>query len=163
MTVFEHQHRTDNINEVARLDVTSSDEFKTGPVKSLYNWWESHQPDLPKYSDFDISENWAIAPYLYVIQALSPGRFLYRLNGEKVVEIIGISKRGHEITDRDSLLENRLLVDYLSPLVEVGRAKRCAGSLDIIGKQHLTFESVDCPLKNDRGEIEFIIGAIATL
>ncbi len=163
MTVFEHQHRMDNINEVVRLDVTSSDEFKTGPVKSLYDWWESFQPALPKYSDFDISRNWAIAPHLYVIQFLGPGRFLYRLNGEKVVETIGVSKRGHEITNHDSLFENRLLADYLTPLIKTGRAKRCAGSLDIIGKQHLAFESVDCPLENDQGEIEFIIGAIATI
>lgn len=163
MTVFEPRHRFDPISDIVRQDVASASELVTAPVKSLYDWWESFQPALPKYSEFDIASNWAIAPHLYVIQYLAPGRFLYRLNGEEVIDIIGISKRGHEITNRDSLFENRLLADYLSPIVENKRAKRCIGSLEIIGKQHLAFESVDCPLKNDRGDVEFIIGAIAIL
>lgn len=163
IALFESEKRSDNFNEIFRLDVSSIDDFSTPSVRSLYQWWQSFRPDLPRYSDFKIEKHWSIAANLYVIQFLAPGQYLYRLNGEKVVEITGASLRGHEISKNDSLLENRYLATYLDKVVENSTCKRCAGKLDNFGSPLLKFESVDCPLLNNEGQIEYIIGAIATL
>ncbi|PHQ68012.1 MAG: hypothetical protein COB93_10705 [Sneathiella sp.] len=163
MTIFEHARRSDNFQKIARVSVECGEDFKTEPVRSLYDWWRTYAPTLPRYADFDIANHWDISPHLYVIQYLEPGKYLYRLNGEHVVEAVGISKRGHEITIKDSLLENRLLASYLDLLREEGTCKRCYGTLALLGKSHLQFESVDCPIAGDNGQIAFIIGAISTL
>jgi hypothetical protein len=163
IALFESEKRSDNFCEIFRLDVSSIEDFTTPPVRSLYKWWQSSLPDLPSYSDFKIENHWSIAANLYVIQFLSPGRYFYRLNGEKVVDITGTSLRGHEISKNDSLLENRYLATYLDKIVENATCKRCSGKLENFGSPLLNFESVDCPLLNSEGQIEYIIGAIALL
>jgi len=163
MAVFEHADRSDNFHKIARESAVSVEDFATEPVRALFSWWQSFGCTAPQYSDFDVSDHWKIAPHLYVIQYLAPGKYLYRLNGEQVVEIIGVSKRGQKITRKDSLLENRLLAEYMDFLVEDNACRRCYGTLALFGKNYLEFESVDCPVTNSQGDIEFIIGAISTL
>ena len=157
----EEQERSDNFKKVIRLEVTSEDDFKTETVRSLYKWWSSFQPSLPSRGDFDIARHWKLAPFLYVIEVLEPGKYLHRLNGEKVVEIVGVSMRGHEISPKNPLPENRLFAEYLNTLVESRQCRRCSGTAAVFGKDYLEFETVDCPLSGKNGEIAFVIGAIS--
>lgn len=159
----EIQKRSDNFRKIAREPVETSENFETEPVKALYKWWSSFQPSLPLRSDFDIAKHWGIAPNMYVVQVLGPENFLYRLNGEKVVDIVGASLRGHKITPKDPLLENRLFVTYLEKVVASRTAWHCSGAAEVFGKHYLNFESVDCPVTNENGEISFILGALSTL
>ncbi|MCF8467294.1 MAG: PAS domain-containing protein [Sneathiella sp.] len=159
--IIDEQERSDNFRKVVRLEVTSKDDFKTDTVRSLYEWWRSFQPSLPTRADFDIARHWRLAPFLYVIEVLGPGKYLHRLNGEKVVEIVGVSMRGHEISPGNPLPENRLFAEYLNTLVDSRQCRRCSGTADVFGKKYHEFETVDCPLQGKNGEIAFIIGAIS--
>jgi|TARA_R110002124_G_scaffold78287_10_gene209281 hypothetical protein len=161
MRKIEEQKRSDNFRKVIRESVTSATDFETDTVRSLYQWWEGFHPELPQRADFEISKHWKIASSLYLLEVLGPGRYLTRLNGETVVDIVGTSLRGHEITQQDPLPEIRLLSDYLDTLVAGKTARRCSGVADVFGKQYLTFETVDCPLTNATGDISFIIGAMS--
>ena len=163
MRKVEEQKRSDNFRKVVRESVTSADDFKTDTVRALYRWWAEFQPDLPLRADFDISRHWKLAPSLYLVEVLGPGRYRNRLNGETVVDIVGTSLRGHEITPQDPLPEIRLLSDYLDTLVAGRTARRCSGVADVFGKKYLSFETVDCPLVDEAGDIRFIIGAMSLL
>ncbi|MEX1035017.1 MAG: PAS domain-containing protein [Sneathiella sp.] len=161
MRKVEQQKRSDNFRKVIRESVTSADDFKTDTVRSLYRWWEGFQPELPRRADFDIAKHWKIAPSLYLVEVMGPGQYRNRLNGETVVDIVGSSLRGHDITPQDPLPEIRLLSDYLDTLVAGRTARRCSGVADVFGKQYLSFETVDCPLVDEADDIRYIIGAMA--
>jgi hypothetical protein len=160
---FETESRSDNFKNISRKDISSAEEFKTDPVKALYNWWTGFAPEIPKRKNFDVSEHWKIAPHIHLLQVIKPGHYLYRLNGEKVVDIVGISRRGDSITVENPLPEDRLFAEYLDDIVARAVPRRCFGTLGLFNKNQSHFESVDCPVKNEAGKIEFIIGAISTM
>ncbi|USG63235.1 PAS domain-containing protein [Sneathiella marina] len=160
---FEFENRSDNFKKISRRAVLSADEILSDSVRALYTWWAKFHPDMPKRSNFDIAEHWKIAPHIHILQFIKPGHYLYRLNGEKVVDIVGVSRRGDTITVENPLPEDRLFASYLDDIVSEAKPKRCVGTLGLFDKTHSQFESVDCPVKNEAGEIEFIIGAITTL
>lgn len=160
---FDLEKRSDNFKNISRIAVLSADEFLSDTVRSLYAWWAKFHPDMPKRRNFDIAEHWKIAPYIHILQVIKPGHYLYRLNGEKVVEIVGGSRRGDTITVENPLPEDRLFASYLDEIVSGAKPKRCFGTLGLFDHTQSQFESVDCPVKNEAGDIEFIIGAISTL
>ncbi|MEH6525012.1 MAG: PAS domain-containing protein [Sneathiella sp.] len=160
---FELEKRSDNFKKISRNVVHSADEFLSDNVRTLYTWWAKFHPDMPKRSNFDIAEHWKIAPNIHILQVIKPGHYLYRLNGEKVVDIVGVSRRGDTITVENPLPEDRLFASYLDEIVTDAKPKRCVGTLGLFNKTYSQFESVDCPVKNEDGVIEFIIGAISTL
>ncbi|MFC4270223.1 PAS domain-containing protein [Sneathiella chungangensis] len=163
LRIVEEEDRSDNFKKVFRLEVTSQDDFRTAAVRNLYFWWEGFQPALPKREDFDISRHWATAPSLYLIEVVGPGNYIYRLNGEAVVDIVGASLRGHEISATSPLPELRRLADYFDTIVAGGKCRRCTGIVDVSADKARNFESVDCPLADAAGEIRFILGAIALI
>lgn len=160
---FDLDIRSDNFRKISRNAVYSTEEFISDNVRPLYAWWRKFGPDVPKRSDFDIAEHWKIAPHIHVLQVIRPGHYLYRLNGEKVVDIIGASRRGDTITLKNPLPEDRLFASYLDDVVSSAKPKRCVGTLNFFDRNYKHFESVDCPVKNEAGKIEFIIGALSTI
>lgn len=157
----EDDARSDNFKKIYRYDVTSADNFETPAVSKLYQWWEEFKPGLPMRTDFDISRHWTIAPSLYLIEAVAPGQYLHRLNGENVVDIIGVSLRGHEISLTSPLPELRRFARYMDMLVEGKKPGRCEGIVEVLGVRDAEFESVDCPLLREDGSVGFLLGAIS--
>lgn len=155
--------RSDNVKKVIRLDATSVDEFKSSTVRNLYQWWKSFTPHLPTRADFDISRHWEIAPSLYLIEAIAPGQYLFRLNGENVVNIFGASLRGQEVTLTNELPELRRLAGYLDTLVEERKAGRCTGVVENMDVKVADFETVDLPLVRDDGSVGYLLGSISLL
>lgn len=155
--------RADNFRKIMRREAAGLDQFQTVPVRQLYKWWLSFQPNMPARQDFDIARFWKLAPSVYIIEVLDKDRFLYRLNGEQVVQIVGTSMRGHEITPDDPLVENRLFLQYLQKLVKSRVCWRCSGKADVFGKGYLAFETVDCPIADENGAITHVIGVIALI
>jgi hypothetical protein len=159
----EEYPRSDNFKKISRFDVNSADDFQSSTVRKLYNWWEEFKPGLPTRADFDITRHWTIAKSLYLVEALAPGEYLHRLNGEAVVDIIGVSLRGHEISSSGPLPELRRLADYLDLLVMEKKPGRCTGYVEIPGGRQARFETVDCPLLRPDGSVGFLLGAISLL
>ena len=159
----EDQPRSDNFKKIYRFGVTSPDEFETPTARKLYAWWEEFKPDLPTRADFDISRHWTIASSLYLIEAVEPGQYLHRLNGEDVVDIIGVSLRGHEISVTSPLPELRRFASYMDQLVEEKKPGRCNGIVEVMGGKNAKFETVDCPLLREDGSVGFLLGAISLL
>lgn len=160
---LETENRSDNFKKISRSDISSPEELKTEPLKALFKWWAGFAPEIPSRRNFDVSDHWKIAPHIHLLQVIKPGHYLYRLNGEKVVDIVGGSRRGDTITLENPLPEDRLFAQYLDDIVARRVPRRCFGTLGLFDKEHSMFESVDCPVKNETGDIEFIIGALSTV
>ncbi|WP_288901400.1 PAS domain-containing protein [uncultured Sneathiella sp.] len=158
---IEVEPRSDNVKKVIRLDATSVDEFKSPTIRNLYQWWESYTPELPTRDDFDISRHWEIAPSLYLIEAIAPGQYLFRLNGENVVNLFGSSFRGQEISLTSELPELRRLAGYLDTLVEEKKPGRCTGVVEIMEVKVACFETVDLPLLREDGSVGHLLGSIS--
>ncbi len=157
----EDEPRSDNFKKIYRYNVTSGDDFQTPATRALYQWWEEFKPDLPTRADFDISKHWTIASSLYLIEAVAPGQYLHRLNGENVVDIIGVSLRGHDISVTNPLPELRRFASYMDMLVEGKKPGRCNGIVEVMGGGDAQFETVDCPLLRADGSVGFLLGAIS--
>ena len=161
--ITEDDARSDNFKNIVRLEVSSKDDFRTSTVRSLYEWWSEYYPSVPRREDFDVSNHWSIAPSLYMIEVVGPGEYRHRLNGETVVDIVGVSLRGHEISASCPLPELRRLAAYFDILVEGRKSFRCNGIAEAFGTKYSEFETVDCPLLDQNGNVGFILGAISLI
>lgn len=153
--------RTDNFQHIERQFEFSKDDLITTQTKSLYKWWSSYQPDFPTRAAFDITEHRSLPPYLYIIEILSPTEFLYRLNGEHVISLIGRSLSSQIISTSSPVYEDQVFADYLCELLKHKSACRCVGNFSLLDRGHINFESVDCPLVNEGGQITHFIGALS--
>ena len=65
--------------------------------------------------------------------------------------------------DISPLPELRRLAAYLDSVVESRRCRRCCGFAAVQGATGQEFESVDCPLLDEAGDVRFILGAISLI
>ncbi|MTI08266.1 PAS domain-containing protein [Curvivirga aplysinae] len=153
----------ENFEDVSRVHIQSSDDFRSDQARELYEWWQSFTPKLPCRDDFKIEENWHIAPNLFLIECLGDGKFLYRLNGEEVRNLVGKNQAGSYFSLEGETPELVNLAKYLDGLRQIKKPIRCIGSLAFFGKTKKQFESLDCPLFDENGNVTFIIGIIVGL
>nr|WP_240953486.1 PAS domain-containing protein [Sneathiella chinensis] len=132
-------------------------------TRLFFDWWHSFLPDLPRRSDFDILEHRYLIQHVYVIQVLGPGDYLYRLNGEKVIGMVGKSMRLTPFSLTSPQVEDQLLARYMDRICTARHAMRCRGNLAFAGRGFSNFESVDCPFTDETGTITHIIGVMKTI
>jgi len=153
--------RSDNFKHINRqLDFTERD-LQTPQTRSLYKWWRSFHPNFPKRKDFDITQHRSLPIYVYLIEVLEPIRFRYRLNGDHVVTLVGRTLNGLEFSTSSPIFEDRILASYLSELIPKRTACRCYGNFKMLDREHINFESVDCPLVDEDGNITHFIGVLS--
>ncbi|WP_420547088.1 PAS domain-containing protein [Curvivirga sp.] len=153
----------ENFEDVSRVYIQSCDDFLSIQARQLYEWWQSFTSKLPHRDDFCIEENWHIAPNLFLIECLDNGKYLYRLNGEEVRNLVGKNQAGSHFSIEGETPELISLAKYLDGLCHLKKPIRCEGSLAAFGKNHKRFESLDCPLFDEHGNVSFIIGIIVGL
>jgi hypothetical protein len=133
-------------------------------TRRIYDWWRrANRGAPPLKSAFDIVDHARLAPHIFVVDREQNGRFRFRLMGEEVVRMVGRSRAGDWVTgvhpdDRDDALER-----YYWSIVIARVPKRCFGTLAFAGKSHHRFESIDCPLADDQGEVVRILGLMEIL
>ncbi len=135
--------------------------------RSLLKWWLSFAPEIPKKTDFDILDHVKIAPDIFLVKRLSETTFEFRLHGESANDIFDdytgkiIHTDSPETSDRQA--EEVRLARYYCEMLKTPKCIRNYGNLSFINKSHVKFESVDCPLLDENGEMNYIIGTITTL
>ena len=144
------------------------EELLSALTRHLLKWWHGFDGRLPGYADFDIAEHLSLADNIFLVRVINPDTFEIRLCGEVVSEVIGSNNMGRVIrtqglgTDADSREDIRL-ARYYRTIVQTRRSYICFGRLlnryDLVKR----FESVDCPLFNDRGEVSHIIGVLVPI
>ncbi len=144
--------------------VPSMDRLVGPEVRHLFEWWSSFGPDaIPRRRDFDIADHAAIASNGFLVRMVGRGHFQFRVQGEAVVRLIGRSNAGLDVrldSDEPHLAE---LARYYQSIAMQRTCKRCWGTLAMLNKSHRHFESIDCALDREPGEVGFIIGAMAAM
>ena len=163
MTEAEFNLRPEDYDNFDRTFNPAASEIKLNKVQDLYDWSHKNWPNLPQKNDFDISNHWKLAPNLYLIKRVAKGAYDYLINGEKVVEIMGKRQNGKLLTDDKGPRVIRYFVNYLDDLCEKNTSACCTGNLSLIDRKYINFESYDCPLIDQSGNITHIIGIIDLL
>jgi len=128
-------------------------------TQRLLTWWLNNGAP-PLRSQFDIVDHAADAPNIFLIRRIRPGWFDYRLAGQEVIRIVGRNSRGEIFSVEDD--ENRaVFARHLENVAHDRMPWVCDGTTEIHGRVGLIqFESIDCPLVNEDGDVDWIIGSM---
>ncbi len=159
-SIFAHEKRSDNFRLIQCKPITSLDDLSCQVTKDLFKWWKSHSPTLPTRADFDISKVASLASHIYLIEKISDGKYLYRLCGNTVGQLIGNHYRMVEISHDSIPYEDRQLAEYLDEISKSNTPSRCQGDLSFVDRGFIKFESLDCPLFDEDGNITHFVGVI---
>lgn len=155
--------RSDNFDHIVRHYLNGPHFFKSGVVQCLYDWWLTYAPDIPQRRHFDLVEHAPIAANLFLVSVLDKGKFEYRINGEEVVNLIGVSLKGVILSEDNDDPAMANLARYYQDTVENRLARACTGMVRPAPRQAVAFETVDCPLVDRDGKVTHIVGAIGTI
>jgi hypothetical protein len=148
---------------------TVSDEtaFLSPGVARLFAWWRSLAGDgrLPLRREFDIAEHTVLVPDLFLVEVLSNGNYLIKLEGERMIELFGINNSGRVVSESLGSEEyGHALAEYYRGVVEERLCRRCIGNVERINdRRSLKFEAIDCPLSRDGRQVDFILGVVIGL
>ncbi|WP_025898882.1 PAS domain-containing protein [Sneathiella glossodoripedis] len=159
-SLFAYEQRSDNFRLIQSTPINSVSELRCTLTRKLFEWWSSFTPDLPQRSDFDIASVPSLASNIYLIEKISSGKYLYRLCGNKVGQLIGNHYRMVDISLTSEPYEDRQLAKYLDEISKTNSPSRCRGNLSFVDREFITFESLDCPLFDSDGNITHYLGVI---
>ena len=161
-TTMKKQSTDHSFVEIHRNPAQCGTELQSWRSKSLYGWWLSQAAHPPLRRDFDIIEHRKIASHLFLIEVHGPERFLIKLVGEGAAHILGRNNSGQWASNSPDN-PHGALIDYYLRLCESRIPWHCHGRLTYLGREHIRFESIDCPLAGEDGSITHIIGCIDLL
>ncbi|MBL4666729.1 MAG: PAS domain-containing protein [Sneathiella sp.] len=152
--------RADNFRLIRRRRLESISQLSCIHTRTLFEWWQSYGPTPPSREDFDITKLPSLASHIFLIEVLSPGKYLYRLCGQDVGSLIGKIHRMVEFSSESVEFECRKLAAYLDAIIAEDTCCYCTGDLSLFAKKIAQFESIDCPLKNADGTITHFVGVL---
>ena len=156
----DNNKREDNFQLIQQKIIHSSADLTCEPTQILFNWWNSFAPNFPSREDWDILNFPALAPHIYLIECISDGHYLYRLCGNDVGELIGNHYRMIDISVDSEKYDDRKLAEYLESIKNHKTANGCTGNLSFVDRDFINFESVDCPLMDEAGNLTHFIGVL---
>ncbi|MEQ9606221.1 MAG: PAS domain-containing protein [Kiloniellaceae bacterium] len=142
--------------------VTDATRFLSPKAARLYQWWRSQAQDgrLPLRRAFDVTDFAQLIPDLFLVEVLAEGRFLMKLEGERVIELFGVNRTGQLVTSATGDGEyGHALAEYYQSIVDEKLCRLCTGNMERLNdRRWVEFESLDCPLTRDGGRVDFILG-----
>jgi hypothetical protein len=153
------EDHVENFRYVHRTPVEHADDFSTEDLRGVFDWWGAQASVPPRRANFDICDHAHLAPHAFLIRVLDRGRFEYVLQGEEVIHLVGRRQNGILFGPESTDPAQRAMAGYFQTVIDSRRAWRCAGTLAMFGKEHLDFESIDCPLMAESGRaVSHLIG-----
>jgi hypothetical protein len=150
------------IYDIVEVPVDETTEFLSLKVRHLYRWWAAANGGrMPQRKSFDILDHRPVVANLFVTDVLVTGEFQFRIFGEEVIRIIGRNRTGETVKHADKGEYGHELYEYYRTVVAGRVCRKCNGTLKFAIGGARRFESIDCPLTEDRGEqISSIIGVM---
>lgn len=147
------------VNEETVTDATA---FLSPKIAEIYRWWRSQAQEgrLPLRRAFDIADFVPLIPDLFLVEVLAEGRFVMKLEGERVIELFGVNRTGQVIAGGAGDGEyGHALAEYYQSIVDEKLCRRCTGNMERLNdRRWVEFESIDCPLSRDGRQVDFILG-----
>jgi hypothetical protein len=136
--------------------------FGSPKVKHLYDWWlRTGGGTLPSRRMFYIIDHKAIVGNVFLTEVRDDGRFIFRLLGEAVIEMLGGNRTGEIVVRSGESTYGHALDAYYRRIVESRVCHRCVGLVAFPDNGFRRFESIDCPLSSDGGEtVDVILGVM---
>lgn len=155
---------TDTLQGIEVAELTSVDQLLRPKNRHLFEWWSGISGRAPKRSDFIIDEHIRIASNLFLAERLGSRKYTFLVCGEEICNITG--RKSHKVTfepkPKDYVGSDNYnqLIEHYEKIVATKKAHFCMGNTLILGKRNSGFESVDCPLFDEDGNVSHIIGTI---
>jgi hypothetical protein len=146
--------------------VTEGTAFLTSNAARLYGWWRSRAGDrLPLRREFDITEHAGIIGNIALCEMMPDGEFVMKIEGEAIIEMMGINSTGQIIRRTERLgTFGRAVAEYFDLIVAERACRRCTGNLERVNdRRWIEFETLDCPLSRDGRKVDFIISVISVV
>ena len=131
-------------------------------TRRVFDWWSRHLASTgmpPLRRDFDILSFVRDAPNLYLAARTADGDWSYRVRGERFLQIFGPSERGTDASRYHYRPFTLSVAEYMDQVSLEGRCRCTRGTLPKTSSRPHRFESLDCPMLNEAGRPEFMIGA----
>ncbi|MTI08901.1 PAS domain-containing protein [Curvivirga aplysinae] len=145
-------------------ELKSIDDLSMWRNQQIYEWWTNVPSGSPQKSDFKIENHIRIAGGLFLLQRLAYQKFKYLICGEEINIITGRQSHGFtfelkppEYVGYDNFNQ---LIEHYEMIVETKKPYFCTGSSSLLGVKNSGFESIDCPLFDDEGNVTHIIGSL---
>jgi len=147
--------------QVIAPDARFLDEPQDPELFRLYHLWRSKRGLrlMPSKADIDPAEFKSLLPDIFIIQA--DALYTVRLVGERIVEVVGHSTKGHPAgmfmspKGRDAMKRLMdLVVERRTPIFRSGPAYW------LEGKGHQRFEACFLPLSRDDKTVDAILAAV---
>lgn len=151
------------------IDYLSDGEPVQSPlVRSYYKWWAEFGSKLPSIRDVRSPALDSLRDNMFIIEILPGERFLFADRGYMVNRILGTSNQGFTIETGDGSANNgntelTWLAGYYQSLVEKRKCGHILGVLLSLQYMDIDYESLDSPVTNENGEINYIVGIIDTI
>ncbi|WP_420549948.1 hypothetical protein [Curvivirga sp.] len=139
--------------------------FNSKKVQNLYNWWYSHQSDIPRKSSFDIVDHLKDAEGYFLYSILADDDFYVRVLGEKAIDLLGNRYTNVRINTEAAKVDAHLdaLITYLQKILSAKTAFWCEGEFIDQSGHKRRFQSIDCPLWDDANNISHIVGVMEAI
>ncbi len=151
--------RLHDFSLVERHPALQDARFRCPRVQALHSWWWRFDGAVPERRQFDILEHRAIVNHLFMIEVVNPTRFQFRICGEASSAIVGRDNT-HVFLECGQAGQFGPLACYYAEVVKARQPFRCHGSFHYLDHGLVDFESIDCPVSNETGQITHLIGCI---
>jgi hypothetical protein len=153
-----------NFHRIERVGVVDGAEFESNTLRGFFDWWRSQPTQPPRRADFDVIDHWRQVPNFFFLRVIDADTFEFILVGEGVIRLVGHNNSGRRFSVNDADLPMGNFARYLRMVMRSRQCWRCSGNLAIYEREHIRFESMDCPLTDPSGqEITHFIGLMEPL
>lgn len=160
-------HVESDFQRISELRVAVASEagpLRSPAVRQLHAWWSDHADGgLPPRSRFDIVDHFRLAPHLFLVEKTEDGDYVYRVRGERVIDLFGGKSRGDVASAHSAAQFKHEVRAYYDRVLSAGTCFVCTGTLSFSLLGARSFESIDCPLADAAGTPRYIIGCIQTI
>jgi len=154
----------ENFRRIERAELRDAGDLESEKVRGFFEWWGSHPLTPPPKSSFDVLDHHVLMPNFFMMRVHDAETFSFVLAGEEVIRMVGRNHPGRIISVGDADEPLALFARYLRGVVQSRACWRCAGDLKVFERGFRRFESIDCSLSDDSGEvITHTIGVMAEL
>ena len=145
--------------------LVSSDQLEDVATRKLFEWWLSQaEGSIPSWRCFDILNFLDCAKNLTVTERQADHSFKFVIQGEDTIELFGKNWLKKLVIAPDRVREyERHLFHYYDKICSTATPHFFRGSLYMIERNYLIFESVDLPFCDETGEVNRILSILVKI
>lgn len=130
-------------------------------ARALFSWWSDYvarHDRLPTRNSFDILNMLPHAAHMFLAARLPDDGWSYQLQGEEFKRLYNGGFEQDSVTRTSFAAFSKSVPEYLDIVARNRKCRRSFGKLARGPRNRDTFESIDCPLIDNYGNVSHVIG-----